>query len=158
MNKEYKFTGSPYGSCFVKINDDRISIRKTGFLSLVNNGYASTKEIRINQITGTQYKASGFAEGYLQFIIKGSAEVKSGGLQSVRNDENSIVWFGKKKNIYAEEIIDYINKFNEQKSQMNSKIVKQEDNYDKLLKLKKLLDDGIINQQEFETEKQKLLK
>lgn len=42
-------------------------------------------------------------------------------------------------------------------SQSNNVYVNQEDNYDKLKKLKSLLDENIISQEEFEKEKQKLL-
>ena len=35
--------------------------------------------------------------------------------------------------------------------------IKEEDKYDKLAKLKKLLDDNVITQEEFEKEKAKLL-
>ena len=42
-------------------------------------------------------------------------------------------------------------------SNKGTTIVKEEDKYDKLAKLKKLLDDNAITQEEFESEKAKLL-
>jgi len=45
----------------------------------------------------------------------------------------------------------------EQQAPTSSEPKKEEDPYDKLLKLKKLLDKGIITQEEFDKEKSKIL-
>ncbi|HAB66557.1 MAG TPA: hypothetical protein DCE23_04235 [Firmicutes bacterium] len=87
----------------------------------------------------------------------GSHEIK-GGLKAAQHDENTVVWAHKNQNKNAAEIIEYINNYNNSDSQANNNVnIIQSDNYDKLIKLKKLLDDNIITQEEFEKEKTKLL-
>ncbi len=54
---------------------------------------------------------------------------------------------------FKNEMTDYINSFENK----NKKDIVKEDNYDKLKKLKFLLDENIISQEEFEKEKKKLL-
>lgn len=153
MKKEYKFTGGN-GTSIVTINEDKITIERKGFISHTLKPFAGIKSIRINQITGTQYKPCKFFNGFLQFLIMGSQEVK-GGLDTATKDENSVVWSHKNQNVFAEEIIDYIDNFNNQEKNVS---VEKDDIYDKLIKLKHLLDSGLITKEEFETQKNKLLK
>lgn len=155
MRKEYKFNGSTAGTSIIILEDNKITIKRKGICSLVNHGLKGEKTIQISSITGTQYKKSGIANGYLQFIITGSQKTK-GGLSSAQKDENSVVWVYKKCNEYAEEIIRYIEEHNSIKDPSN--VMVKEDKYDKLAKIKKLLDDGILTQKEFEEEKQEILK
>lgn len=149
--KKFKFSGSTGGTSYIILNEDSITIKRSGFLSFMNHGLSGEKTIKISQITGTHYKKAGFASGYLQFIIIGSQESKKGGIHSAMTDENTVSWIYKKQNLYAEEIINYINNFN------NKQLETKEDKYDKLKKLNGLLKDNIINQQEYELEKQKIL-
>lgn len=160
--KEYTFSGDITGKSKVIIDNDRIIIERNNLLSAISKGLTGSKSIRIDQITGTQYKKAGIVVGYLQFIIKGSQEVK-GGIREAKKDENTIVWGVKSQNKFAEEIIDYINNYNhnynhnENVINVQSKMI-QEDKYDKLIKLKKLLDSNIITNDEFKIEKEKILK
>ena len=107
-------------------------------------------------------KEAGLTTGYIQFVIIGSQESK-GGLKQALEDENSIVFGGtfddKTLNRNAREIKSYIEQFNSIKPVESgvTNIIKNDDKYDKLKKLKDLLDNNIINQEEFEKEKSKLL-
>lgn len=157
MRKEYKFSGSMAGKSIIILEDDKITIKRKGFFSLLNYGLKGEKTIQISSITGIQLKKSGLMNGYLQFIVIGSQESK-GGLSSAQRDENTVCWVYGKCNKYAEEIKMYIENYNSNKIKNNSVIVTEEDKYDKLKKLKKLLDDGVLTQEEFETEKKKILK
>ena len=156
MRKEYKFLGSTAGKSFIILEDNKLTIKRKGFFSLLNYGLKGEKTIQISSITGTQYKMSGITNGYLQFIIIGSQESK-GGLTSAQKDENAVCWAYKKCNKYAEEIINYIEKYNETREEKSGNIIKQDDEYDKLSKIKELLDKGVLSQEEFEIEKRKIL-
>ena len=149
--KKFKFSGSTGGTSYIILNDDTITIKRKGFLSFINHGLSGEKTIKISQISGTQYKKAGLANGYLQFIVVGSQENKKSGIHSTNKDENSVSWIYKKQNKFAQEIIDYINNFNNKFNQHN------DDKYDKLKKLNNLLKDNILSQQEYELEKQKIL-
>lgn len=61
----------------------------------------------------------------------------------------------KKTNDAAEEIKRTIEQYNLNSNKVTT--IAKEDKYDKLAKLKKLLDDNVITQEEFENEKCKLL-
>lgn len=92
--------------------------------------------------------------------MAGTKEGKSGIIFGNSKDEN-IVYFAstfnnKKTNNAAEEIKRVIEQYN-LNTNKGTTIVKEEDKYDKLAKLKKLLDDGVITKEEFEKEKIKLL-
>lgn len=159
MKKEYVFSGSTAGKSIIILEDDKITIRRKGLFSFSNYGLKGDKTIQISSITGTQYKPYSFTNGYLQFIIMGSQESK-GGLGAAQKDENAVCWAYKKCNQYAEEIIKYIEQYNSNKNKNNGNVYninKQEDKYDQLAKIKKLLDDGVLSQEEFENEKKRIL-
>lgn len=57
---------------------------------------------------------------------------------------------------FKDELTNYINEYEEKNSNFNLKY--EDDKYDKLSKLKKLLDNDIITREEFDKEKEKILK
>lgn len=158
MKKIYEFSGSTSGSSIIILEDNKITIKRKGICSFLNHGLKGEKSIQISSITGTQYRPYSFTNGYLQFIIMGSQESK-GGLTAAQKDENTICWAHKKCNKYAEEIVQYVEKYNSKKNNTGNiyNINKQEDKYDKLAKIKKLFDDGALSKDEFECEKRKIL-
>lgn len=155
MKKEYKFSGSTSGKATIILEDDKLTIKRNGFMSLMSHGLKGEKTIIFNSITGIQYKASGISAGYLQIIVMGSHESK-GGLQDAMNDENTVGFIGKKYNKQALEIKNFIEQYisNRDKAKYT---IKESDKYDQLAKIKKLLDDGILTQEEFEKEKNRIL-
>ncbi len=160
MRKEYKFTGSTAGKSIIILEDNKITIKRKGFFSLLNYGLKGEKTIQISAITGTQYKPYSFANGYLQFVVMGSQENK-GGLSAAQKDENTVCWAYKKCNKYAEEIIEFVERHNYNTNKNIGNIYnvnKQDDKYDKLAKIKKLLDDGVLTQEEYENEKRIILR
>ena len=160
MKKEYKFSSVQGGKSIVILKNDQITIKRKGIFAFLNYGLKGEKTIFLRNITGIQLKEAKIAVGYLQFIIIGSQESK-GGLRNAMKDENTIVFGGgfhdKKMNKDAQEIKTYIENYliNVNKPNMTEKSI---DKYDKLSKIKKLLDEGILTQQEFEEEKKKILK
>lgn len=155
MQQEYIFS-SPLkgGKAIVKIDSDVITISRPGMMSKMTMGFKGDKTIPIKNITSVQVKFSGFARGYIQFTIAGEVAKKAG--IDGQLDENIIYFDGKKYNEGASAIKDYIEKYNSNNSNQNI-VLKEDDKYDKLAKLKKLLDDDVISKEEFESEKKKIL-
>lgn len=157
MKKEYVFKGSTSGKCIVLLEDDKISITRKGISSFFMHGLKGTKTIDLNAITSIQLKKSGFSAGYIQFVLMGSQESK-GGLHSALQDENTIGFVGKKYNKQAEEIKEYIEAYKLSNTKMKNTTIKTYNKYEQLEKIKKLLDEGVLTQEEFENEKIKILK
>ena len=161
MNKEYEFYSLAMGGkSIIKINGNTLTISRPGLVSKMAMGFTGEKTILINQISGVQIKKVGFARGYIQFILAGTRETKSGiiGGQidgNVVYSDSSFKRSNKDINNDFEEIKKYIEEFNA--NQNNNTSFSQEDKYDKLAKLKKLFDDNVITKEEFESEKSKLL-
>lgn len=156
MKKEYKFSGDISGTSFIILEDNKLTIKRKGFWSAISHGLKGEKTINLSAITGIQYKPAGLTIGYLQFVLMGSQESKAG-ISSAREDENTVCWGSKVDNKYAEEIKAYIESYLSNKNSQTTNKNMQEDKYDKLGKIKKLLDDGVLSQAEFDTEKRKIL-
>lgn len=158
--KQYNFKSIQSGNASIIINDDKITIKRNGLLALNAHGLTGEKTFRINQISAVQLKEAKMAIGYIQFVLIGSQESK-GGLQAAMRDENTVCFDGgfntDRTNQEAREIKEYIENYISNMDKNKNVIVSQDDKYDKLAKLKKLLDENIITQEEFESEKSKLL-
>ncbi|MCL2859152.1 MAG: DUF4429 domain-containing protein [Oscillospiraceae bacterium] len=157
--KEYKFTGRTMGKCYVTINENVLTMRRSGFFATLKYGFTGEKSVLISSITGTQFKPSGLMKGYLQFIIVGSEEQK-GSLIEAKDyrDENTIVFHHHKQNAYAKEIIEYIENYNAKlEHESNTTSEPQNSKYDELEKIKRLLEEGVLTEAEFEQEKEKIL-
>ena len=161
MDKEYVFNDPTMGGkTIIRLGEGTLTISRTGIISKFSHGFSGEKTILFNQISAIQIKKAGIARGYIQFVMAGTKEGKSGVIFGDSKNEN-IVYFAstfnnKKTNDAAEEIKRTIEQYN-LNSNKGTTIVKEEDKYDKLAKLKKLLDDNVITQEEFESEKLKLL-
>lgn len=140
------------------VYEDKLLIERKGFWGMLTNGLAGSKTIPMSSIQNIQFKkASAFIKGFIQFGILGGVE-KQQGLTGAIDDENSIV-FLEECNQKAEEIKNYIEKIilsrcNHSSSNQNA------DNFsvaDEILKLKQLVDMGILTQDEFNSKKKQLL-
>ncbi len=160
-NKIYTFKSVQSGTANIIINDDKITIKRSGLLSANAHGLTGEKTIRISQISAVQLKEAKTTIGYIQFVLIGSQESK-GGLQEAMYDENTVCFDGgfdpKTHNKNAREIKDYIEKYLSEHDKGNNVVIKKEDKYDQVAKLKQLLDDGAITKEEFEKEKKKIMK
>ncbi len=90
------------------VTPDRILIRrKRALLPLMGQGIRGSKEIAIDQISGTQLKrATAFVNGYIQFSLPGG-EKKRGGFAAAQ-DEDSIMFTSKQQPGFemAKELVD----------------------------------------------------
>ncbi len=144
----------------VNIFEDRICIKRKGLSNLVVYGLAGTKTIPFASISAIQLqKASTLMSGYIQFVILGENE-RSVGVFNAVDDENAIL-FAKKDNDTFDKIKDYIEGKILASKKMQSKAQDNPANRfsaaDEILKYKKLLDDKVITQEEFDTKKKQLL-
>lgn len=161
MKKQFTFNSiMKDGKTIITIDDGRMTISRPGVLSKFSHGFSGEKTVLIENISAVQLKKAGFSRGYIQFIMPGAIEKKSG-ITNGDIDENIVYFEGKKYNDDAETIKLYIENYNlYKKNNGNSTTINQQitkNKYDELRQLKGLLDDGIIDQEEYDKEKEKIL-
>lgn len=137
------------------VYENRLVLERHGLVGSTLTGFSGNKTIPITSVQSVEFKeGSSILNGYLRFSYPGSEE-KRGGVYNATDDQNAIV-FKKKQNSLAQEIKSYIE--NHMGNNSKTTIVNQSSNADEILKLKNLLDKGIITQEEFEQKKKDLLK
>ena len=117
------------------------------------------KEFYYSDVTSIQFKNIEITTGYLQFEYAGS---HSGNNFTSENSFPFSATIGTEKYNDLKEAIppiyEYIlGKVREHKNQKNGTVVQQISSADELAKFKKLLDDGVISQEEFNAKKKQLL-
>lgn len=162
MQKEYEFYSLGMGGkSIIKINGNTLTISRPGLMSKISLGFTGDKTIMINQISGVQIKKVGLARGYIQFIMAGTKEVKSGIIggkidENVVYSDSSFKKSNKQINDDFEEIKKYIEDFNS--NQNNTTVVQNvKSPVEQVKELKELLDMGAISQEEFDKKKKELL-
>lgn len=162
MQKEYEFYSlGKGGKSIIKINGNTLTISRPGLMSKMSLGFTGDKTIMINQISGVQIKKVGLARGYIQFIMVGTKEVKSGIIggkidENVVYSDSSFKKSNKQINDDFEEIKKYIEDFNS--NQNNTTVVQNvKSPVEQVKELKELLDMGAISQEEFDKKKKELL-
>ena len=162
MQKEYEFYSLGMGGkSIIKINGNTLTISRPGLMSKMSLGFTGDKTIMINQISGVQIKKVGLARGYIQFIMAGTKEVKSGIIggkidENVVYSDSALKKSNKQINDDFEEIKRYIEDFNS--SQNNTTVVQNvKSPVEQVKELKELLDMGAISQEEFDKKKKELL-
>ena len=158
MQKEYEFYSLGMGGkSIIKINGNTLTISRPGLMSKMSLGFTGDKTIMINQISGVQIKKVGLARGYIQFIMAGTKEVKSGIIggkidENVVYSDSSFKKSNKQINDDFEEIKKYIEDFNS--NQNNTTVVQNvKSPVEQVKELKELLDMGAISQEEFDKKK-----
>jgi hypothetical protein len=133
----------------------KVIISREGTLGFVTHGHKGHKEIDLDQISAVQFKRNGLGTvGYIQFSFMGGSETKHGITDAVR-DENSVL-FNKSQEpgfVRAKELIDeYRTALRRPHTQSAAISVA-----DELEKLAALKDKGILDAEEFDAQKRKLL-
>ena len=124
--------------------------------------FAARRErlLPICNITSVEVKKPGlFVAGFIQFSIAGGVArdtsfTITGGAWDAIQDENSVVFGGRRRYRSALEIKHYIQKYSEGKSSSSAHSTSAAD---EILKLKNLLDKGILTRAEFDAKKKELL-
>lgn len=126
------------------------------FANALKGGGNGGKRIDIDNITSIQFKEpAGVTIGFIQFEYPGSIGDKAG-LGASINDENSIPVSTQNLEL-ARQIVDFIEKQRKTLKNQHSATRMVVSTADEIMKFKKLLDAGIITQEEFEAKKKQLL-
>lgn len=143
--------------------DDKVVIERKGFFAFLSQqGFTGSRTYFYKDINAVEFKKPGLTNGYIKFILAGTVDSNAtAGLfktsQNSIQDQNTVVLRAFKKNTpkFSEELYNLIME-NISKSR-NSNIIQKSSNLDELKKLAELKKDGVINEKEFEEQKQKLL-
>lgn len=152
------------------VYEDRVIISRNTPIGFMAQGAKGDKTFFYKNLSSIEYrKPSLWANGYMKFIIAGTIDTtqkqKSNNIMdmtrtNLMDDSNSVVLRAFNKSVpeesekiykYILERMEYYNNAN------NNTIVNQISSADEILKFKKLLDEGIITQEEFEKKKNELL-
>lgn len=152
-----KITGARHKAILVK--DDVVKIIDLGG---VFSSMRKEKVLSVYDITGVEVKKPDLYKGYIQLQVAGQASPNSSGLSSRRKstfaaleDENAVLFDGEENYQVALAMQNHIRAMNAKaKAPSGAPALSAAD---ELLKFKKLLDEGVITQEEFEAQKKKLL-
>ena len=148
------------------VYEDKVVISRKTLGGFITQNIKGDKTFFYSDLSSVEYrKPSILANGYIKFITAGTKETKQniGILGNTKmnalSDENTLILraFNKEIPNKSEEIYNYIMKKISECKNNNVNIINTS-NADEILKFKKLLDEGIISQEEFERKKQELLK
>lgn len=156
-----KFFEIPCVNKILTVYDDCVSIKPKGLLGFMTKGIAGERKIYYKDLTSVTFqKSSKLLSGFMEFYFAGHNAIKQGGgLFAGTNNENRITFYNKYLNemIKVNSLIQ--NKIaNKYKQRSNIKENNDLDAISEIKKYKELLDDGIINQAEFDAKKKQLLK
>lgn len=157
MNKIYEVTCA--GTTFI-VYDECVAFSQKGTLGFMTKGLAGERQIFYKDISSVQFKKStALLSGFIEVFVKGHyTEKQAGGLFAGTNNPNRFTFWNRYLTD-CEKMYNYIqNKIIE--CQKSTIVINNENNSiaDEIIKFKKLLDDGIITQEEFEEKKKQLLK
>ncbi len=148
------------------VYEDKVVISRKTLGGFITQNIKGDKTFFYSDLSSIEYrKPSILANGYIKFITAGTKETKQniGILGNTKmnalSDENTLILraFNKEIPKKSEEIYNYIMKKISECKNKNVNIINTS-NADEILKFKKLLDESIITQEEFERKKQELLK
>lgn len=131
------------------VTDKRVMIIKAGTIAGAGLFGARAKSFYYDQITSVDLRI-GIAGGHLQVTAAGSSEIKDKGFTAMIEAENAITFVAKHKE-HMKAIADMI-RSRIGKSSTDSMSVAEE-----LKKLAELKAQGILNEEEFDAAKKKLL-
>ena len=148
--------GKPGKTDCCRLFSDHITITHSGLLNVMSTmGIQGEKTVYIDKITSTQIKKPGIIlAGYLQFSILGEMGRKDG-ITGAMGDENSIGLYSPFQYTIAQYVQNYINNKNQNKNQYSNDIKNVSS---EIIKLKKLLDDGVITKADFDAFVKKMSK
>ncbi|MFD1471568.1 SHOCT domain-containing protein [Companilactobacillus mishanensis] len=144
----------------LEADDTKVTITRKGLRSFANRGSNGSQTIPFSTIIGIDFKPATLTAGHIGFTTAAGNQTTSGlGSQGIfansdYSKANTIVYRSKKANKDIEAIKKRVDDFiNTPKESNNSST----DSIDELPKLKKLLDAGILTQEEFDAKKKQIL-
>ena len=141
----------------VYVYEDRIVIARKGALGFMSQGLAGEKTIPMASIQSVQFRRGGaMLNGFIQFGILGGREGR-GGVMGATQDENTVMLRMGEQSDIGEKIKQYVEGRILERSNPQQPAVQAVSAADEILKLKQLLDAGILTQDEFDAKKKQLL-
>lgn len=138
----------------LELYNNKVVIKRKGAVAKMGHGFTGDKEILIKNISSIQLKlGGGILNGFIQFSIPGGNESKRGIIDATQ-DENTVM-FNRSENKVAQAIKDKIEQIQDELNKPQTAATLSP--ADEIRKLKSLLDDGIITQEEFDKKKAELL-
>lgn len=144
----------------LEADNTKVTITRKGLRSFANRGSNGSQTIPFSTIIGIDFKPATLTAGHIGFTTAAGNQTTGGlGSQGIfansdYSKANTIVYRSKKANkdieAIKERVEDFINKPKESDSSST-------DSIDELPKLKKMLDDGILTQEEFDAKKKQIL-
>lgn len=147
-----KFEFTVFNRTTVILDGGFIRIDRKGFTNAWQRGFVGEKTINISDIVAVRLKKPGALPASIQFVFPGGVETQ-GGVDASTRDINTIV-FSASELPYAMRIKEYVENIISNKA---SGVRHPDSIADEIRKLKQLLDDGIISQDEFDNMKKKYL-
>jgi len=139
--------------------EDSVRIKRREATAFLNQGLQSDRIVPLTQIASVQFKNAGaFANGYIQFALKGENKMKAA---DITQDDNAIVFRAAQQPAFDKIKTAIETKMAEAKTSVPTNI-RQSPSYtyqyiDELEKLASLRDRGIITEEEFAAKKRKIL-
>lgn len=140
----------------VELWPNKLTIKRHGVMNAITVGSAGDKDIYLASITGIQIKKPGITTlGYIQFQTTGSNGSKAG-VTGALQDENSVVYKGGNNHKIALEMKQKIESMVHQT--LAGQVAAPLSVADEIAKLASLRDQGILSSEEFEEQKQAVLR
>ncbi|WP_273729143.1 SHOCT domain-containing protein [Leuconostoc mesenteroides] len=147
--------------------EDRIEISRKNVVGFLTQGIKADRIIHYRDMTSIETKRPSFVtNGYMQFIINPELSVKqkvsivSGTTVESMKDPNAVIFTAMQKKTLKEfdELKEYVlSRLDFYNSQQQNVISHSVNGFDDLTKLKSLLDDGVITQEDFDAKKKQIL-
>lgn len=147
--------------------EDRIEISRKNVVGFLTQGIKADRIIHYRDMTSIETKRPSFVtNGYIQFIINPELSVKqkvsivSGTTTESMKDPNAVIFTAMQKKTAKEfdELKEYVlsrlDFYNNQQQNVDSHSA---NGFDDLTKLKELLDQGVITQEDFDAKKKQIL-
>ncbi|GEO58516.1 MULTISPECIES: DUF4429 domain-containing protein [Companilactobacillus] len=150
----------------ITADNEKVVISRKGFLGHITQGFKGDRTIYYTDIKSVEFKkATIWMNGYIQFITNAelATQKKSGVLHSSTEaikDPNIVVFRAFKKEMVtdSQKIYNFImNEIDSYKHSNSSSDAIQLSSADEITKFKKLLDENVITQDEFDKKKNELL-
>lgn len=142
----------------IVVDDQWITISRKGLKAKASHGLSGDKRISLTSVTAVQMKtASSLSNGFIQFSIMGGQESKAG-LRAAATDENTVM-FQKKHQVAFDAIREHVEATIVRRSSSNpsQSSTAPSSLADELKKLAELRDAGVLSDEEFASQKSKLL-
>ena len=117
-NKNELFFQSKISFCRVKLYMDKIIIEYLKVSLFMKEEIIKRKTIKFDDIESINYKGCLARLGYLQFVLKNNKSKNNFKPTPFLHDENTIIWYLSSQNKNAKKIIEYIDKYKEEKNKL----------------------------------------